>query len=451
MRRTWIGAIAVAALGVSAAPAQADTAVALVGGDTLLQFETETPETITATVPITGVTAGQTLRGIDFRPATGQLYGLAVSTGAVSNSAVSVYTIDPATGQATLVIPPTPFSLPGAADVPSGVTFTPVTDRIRYVTSTDENARINPNNGALAGNDSDLNPASALVISAAYDRSAPGSTQTTLFVINSDTDTFAIQGGFNGTGPAGTANGGVITDIFSLGLTLNGGSDGGLDIAPDGTIYAALTTGGVTGLYRVSSSAVLVGSIGSGASQVRELAIMPPDGDGDGKFDAADNCPAAPNADQADLDADGAGDPCDTDQDGDGLSDAVEIAIGSDPRSANSDSDPVPDGADACPTIAGTLPNGCPDTVLPDTVITAGPAAKTKKRGATFEFISTEPSTSFACSLDHKPFVPCSSPATFKKLRRTKHTFEVRAIDAVGNLDPTPATAAWKVKRKPAK
>lgn len=43
------------------------------------------------------------------------------------------------------------------------------------------------------------------------------------------------------------------------------------------------------------------------------------DSDGDGKVDAADNCPGAQNADQADLDADRIGDACDDDKDGDGV------------------------------------------------------------------------------------------------------------------------------------
>jgi uncharacterized delta-60 repeat protein len=75
---------------------------------------------------------------------------------------------------------------------------------------------------------------------------------------------------------------------------------------------------------------------------------------------APDNCPLVTNADQADLDGDGLGDACDDDVDGDGLSNGVEAAIGSDPRKTDSDGDGKLDGADACPTLAGTLANGCP-------------------------------------------------------------------------------------------
>jgi ELWxxDGT repeat protein len=53
------------------------------------------------------------------------------------------------------------------------------------------------------------------------------------------------------------------------------------------------------------------------------------DADADGVTDADDNCPAAPNPDQADLDGDGAGDACDEDRDGDGVANAADLCPGS--------------------------------------------------------------------------------------------------------------------------
>ncbi|MGK0359643.1 MAG: hypothetical protein ACI9U2_001949 [Bradymonadia bacterium] len=46
-----------------------------------------------------------------------------------------------------------------------------------------------------------------------------------------------------------------------------------------------------------------------------DMAPLGPDGDADGVADADDNCPGAPNPDQADTDGDGAGDACDPDPD----------------------------------------------------------------------------------------------------------------------------------------
>jgi hypothetical protein len=88
-----------------------------------------------------------------------------------------------------------------------------------------------------------------------------------------------------------------------------------------------------------------------------------------------------------------------------------------------------------------------PDTVVPQTSITAGP----RKYGtsiATFEFESNEKSAMLECSLDRAQFETCASPKTFTGLAGGKHSFRVRAVDGAGNTDPTPATREWDVDVK---
>lgn len=90
------------------------------------------------------------------------------------------------------------------------------------------------------------------------------------------------------------------------------------------------------------------------------------------------------------------------------------------------------------------------DTDPPETTITDAPKKKLKTKRkrvrVTIEFEADE-SGSFECSLDGKPFTECSSPLTLR-VRKGRHTWSVRAIDEVGNADPTPARASFKVKRK---
>ena len=90
------------------------------------------------------------------------------------------------------------------------------------------------------------------------------------------------------------------------------------------------------------------------------------------------------------------------------------------------------------------------DTVRPQTQITAGPAtsAPVNSRLATFMFTSAE-GVSFECALDGMPFAPCSSPKVYTALSEATHTFEVRAVDAAGNVDGTPAERTWTVSLTP--
>jgi len=70
------------------------------------------------------------------------------------------------------------------------------------------------------------------------------------------------------------------------------------------------------------------------------------DADEDGFNHDIDNCRLVFNPDQADMDHDGIGDMCDSDIDGDGLSNTQEAAQGTDPRNSDTDGDGLTDGAE---------------------------------------------------------------------------------------------------------
>jgi hypothetical protein len=84
------------------------------------------------------------------------------------------------------------------------------------------------------------------------------------------------------------------------------------------------------------------------------------------------------------------------------------------------------------------------DATSPETTIASAPKSGTAT-SATFAFSASEGGT-FECSLDGAPFAVCASPKSYSPLRPGDHRFEVRAVDAAGNADPTPALHAWKVE-----
>jgi hypothetical protein len=85
------------------------------------------------------------------------------------------------------------------------------------------------------------------------------------------------------------------------------------------------------------------------------------------------------------------------------------------------------------------------DTTAPNTTITTGPLGATASTAASFTFTADDPAATFECSLDGAAYTACTSPKTYTGLGETSHTFSVRATDAAGNTDPTPATRTWTV------
>src|SRR4051812_19963264 len=128
MARALVVALAVALLLPSAAAA--DPAAGITGTADLALFDTASPAALTSR-PITGLqTTSERAVGLDLRPATGQLFLITVPVGVAANATIRSYFVDPATAAATFVAS-IPGTVPGAADVATGVDFNPVVDRLR--------------------------------------------------------------------------------------------------------------------------------------------------------------------------------------------------------------------------------------------------------------------------------------------------------------------------------
>jgi hypothetical protein len=98
-------------------------------------------------------------------------------------------------------------------------------------------------------------------------------------------------------------------------------------------------------------------------------------------------------------------------------------------------------------TCGATQPPPPPsDTTAPDTTITSAQADPTTSTSASFAFAATESGSTFACKLDAGAYAACTSPKAYSALTVTSHTFSVRATDAAGNADATPAMKTWTVQ-----
>jgi hypothetical protein len=228
--------------------------LALRNGTELARFHSASPSVIRGTVAITGLPGGESLAGIDVRPADGSVYGIGLSG--------RLYVINAVTGTATAIGPTFAPALDGTR---FGLDFDPVTDRLRVVSNTGQNLQIDPDTGAVQA-DAAISPAAA-VAGVAYTNNTDGAQFATLFDIDPQTDQVLTQA---------LPDDGVLTPVGPLGV--DAGGDVGFDVSPlDGVAFAALSVGGVSGLYTINlttGAARLIGPIGTGAA-VNGLAALP--------------------------------------------------------------------------------------------------------------------------------------------------------------------------------
>ena len=265
---------------VSAAIANAIPILVLTEPNRLLRFETTSPQFVQSQVSVKGLQTNERLLGIDFRPSTGELYGV--------SDASQLYVINPTTGVATRVgLGPFAPALDLTGDI--GFDFNPVVDLIRIVTDKGQNLRVNPNTGAVVAVDTPVAFSSGdpnfgrppVIAGSAYSNNVPGATSTTLYTVsmgqgqNPNVPTvFATQGNVGGTISPNT---GQLFTVGPMGFLFI--EPTGLDIGQDGVCYALLNgTDTRNDLYRIdllTGAPTRIAIIGGSVEQMRDLAVMP--------------------------------------------------------------------------------------------------------------------------------------------------------------------------------
>jgi hypothetical protein len=269
-------ALSAAALAITA-PAYAEKLVGLTGGTGITVFNSMNPSQAGQVRTVSGL-MGQTLLGLDVRPATGMLYGLGSGGG--------IFTISLAQGEANATMV---ASLADATGMPIALTgtrtaidFNPVPDRLRVVSDSDQNLRVNVDTGvtivdgtlAYAMGDANFGT-DPTIVAAAYTNSFAPSPRTpppgtVLYYLDATLNTLVTT-----TLP----NAGQLTTVGGAG---NPSMVSGFDISGASGIAFASWAGGdmldrLFTLNLMTGMPMNLGFIGDGQLGVIDIAVAPAD------------------------------------------------------------------------------------------------------------------------------------------------------------------------------
>ena len=262
---------------------RAEKAVAVTASNKLLKFNAGRPGRILSTLNITGLQAGETLLGIDYRVSKDQLYAL--------GSSGRLYTVNEDTAVSSDVGMPFAVRLEGTQ---FGFDFNPVVDRIRVISNTGQNLRLHPDTGAVVDSnptldgvqtDSKLTYAAGdvnfgkapVAVGAAYSYNKADTKITTNFALDAATGALITQGSREGVVPAVSPNTGQLFTVGNLGIAF---STAAFDIqALSDVAFAALNSDAATASRWVTidlktGSAKSLGTIGGG-ERVVGIALEP--------------------------------------------------------------------------------------------------------------------------------------------------------------------------------
>jgi hypothetical protein len=227
----------------------------------LLSFSADNPRRLDSLRNLTGLPPGVSLRGIDFRPATGDLYG-------VGSDSV-VYRVNPLTA---IAVAEGPAFTPPLRGRFFGWDFNPQVDRIRLTSDANQNQRLHPDDANVVGTDTDLNPNDPSVVGSAYTNSSFSATRPTATIL------YALDALDDAIYTQAPPNDGTLSQPKQLDINVRGES--GFDIAGKKNVgYVATASDRRPGaeLYRVdvlTGDSVRLGQIGRAAHVITGLAAV---------------------------------------------------------------------------------------------------------------------------------------------------------------------------------
>lgn len=250
--------MALAATTALAAPLSAQTAIGLVGDNTIVSIKL-TDASVSNSVTV----EGPALLGIDYRAATGQIIAV--------TSEQAVITIDPTTGASTELS--RMATLLPVGDMPVVVDVNPVPDRLRFMTGI-TNHRVNMDTGEVTVDGdlhfdaADANAGKApMIVAVGYINSFGKPEATAMYDIDAGLNALIRQ-----TAP----NDGTLATIGDLGVTANGPLSFDVAGSADGTNTAWLGTGDALHTVDLGTGKIIESWTISGLDgMIRDLTILP--------------------------------------------------------------------------------------------------------------------------------------------------------------------------------
>ncbi len=242
-----------------AATASAETLFGLTFDNRIVRFDTSNPEAILSSGAIVGIEAGDQLIGLDTRPANGMLYTMSSSGNIYELAKTGMTYMATLTGTTGTALSGTAF----------GIDFNPVPDRLRVVSDTGQNLRINTAGGATIVDGmitADVSPVAIAAV--AYTNSFAGAMTTTLYAIDTASDRLLRSTNPNAGTYVSTNMDGMA--FQPLGLTFTTMNALGFDISPNsGMAYLNIDSL----LWRVDLMTGVGSSLGVvGAGPLRSIA-----------------------------------------------------------------------------------------------------------------------------------------------------------------------------------